>query len=332
MRGGAVMSQRYETDILVTGGSLEGCIAALELAKSGRKVLVTEQSGSLGGASTNGLEIYLPWEKIKDDRAREYAGRLWQQAGEKEGVAGPLYHDQKAKLVLAGWLKEAGVTVLTHIFLTEAVQKGEEVICRAECKTGTLEIHAKAVIDSTGYYEASVMAGLPWKQKSDRMESAIKWNGIPAEALKSCMKPGYEEGEGYLMGELALEHKRHSRGISYSADAVRCYHSSVFGETVFCAVRAQLPDLSVFTLSAARSGLRIYAYELRDSLRKQAVGFERASIIHAAPLAKLYGIRSVSRRAQDRIFPVSLDEYSNEAAIIRGIETAEEVQSSTGQD
>lgn len=319
------MNQKYETDILVTGGSLEGCIAALELAKSGRRVLLTEESGSLGGASTNGLEICLDWKKIKENTAKEYARLLWQQAGAAEGLTGPLYHDQRAKLVLARWLKEAGVTVFTHIFLTEAVQEEQEVICKAECKTGTLEIHARAVVDGSAYAEASVMAGLPWKLKSDKSEGAIKWNGISAEALKAYMKPGFEEKEGCLIGELALDYEKRRGNIVYSANGIKCCHSSAFGETIFSAVRAQLPEVSVFTLSAAQAGLRIFAYELRDRLRKQAAGFEQASIIHVAPLMKLYGIRSVRRRAGDRIFPIGMEGYSNESAIIKGMETAKEV-------
>lgn len=42
--------KNVETDIVITGGSLEGCIAALELAKKGYQVLLTEKKGSLGGA------------------------------------------------------------------------------------------------------------------------------------------------------------------------------------------------------------------------------------------------------------------------------------------
>ena len=46
--------KNVETDIVITSGSLEGCIAALELAKKGYQVLLTEKKGSLGGAASNG--------------------------------------------------------------------------------------------------------------------------------------------------------------------------------------------------------------------------------------------------------------------------------------
>ena len=96
-----------EIDVLVTGGSLEGCIAAAELAKKGKKVLLTEKSGSLGGIATNGLENVMHPEQTAERRAAEYAGILREQAGEQEGLKGPFYHDQKAKVVLARMLKEA---------------------------------------------------------------------------------------------------------------------------------------------------------------------------------------------------------------------------------
>ena len=47
-------------DLLVVGGTLEGCIAAVVAARSGYKVVLIENSGSLGGLATNGLHSWFP--------------------------------------------------------------------------------------------------------------------------------------------------------------------------------------------------------------------------------------------------------------------------------
>ena len=318
-------TERLETDVLVTGGSLEGCIAAAELAKQGKKVLLTERSGSLGGAATNGLENGLRPDRIQDKRAAEYAELLREQAGEREGVKGPLYHDQKAKVVLAGLLKEAGVTVLTHIFPYEVFQEGGKILCRAECKTGTLEIRSRALIDGQAFQESAAMAGLPWQKGRNFGEGAVKWNGIPGEALKKMLMPGYEEGEGYLTGTLALEPVLHRKEIRYGCPQVRCGHSSVFGETIFSGIKVELPGTDGFVLSDALAGLRIYAYTLRDFLREQVPGCVKASIIHVAPVMGLYGIRKYENEHQDGIFPMGMEQYSNEEAILKGVETGRAV-------
>ena len=67
-------------DALIAGGSLEGCIAAVELAGRGRKVLLTEENGSLGGMCTNGLEVWLPAESEEEEKVRQYRERILREA------------------------------------------------------------------------------------------------------------------------------------------------------------------------------------------------------------------------------------------------------------
>ena len=140
--------ERIQTDVLVAGGSLEGCVAAAELAGRGKKVLLAEESGSLGGLSANGLEIFLPVRET-EGKAREYAEYFLEEAGEEAGA--PFYQDQKMKLALRRMLEKRGVTVLTHMFPAGAELQGDEAVCRLAGKTGILEIGAKVLIDGTAY-------------------------------------------------------------------------------------------------------------------------------------------------------------------------------------
>lgn len=317
--------KRLDTEVLITGGSLEGCIAAVTLAKKGRQVLLTTKRGSLGGISSNGLETYLSPEKIQGETAESYGRLLKQQAGEMEGVTGPLYHDQKCKLVLAKLLKDAGVTVLTHIFPFEAMQNDTGMICRAECKTETLEIHSKAVIEAEPFLDMAGMTDIPWKRGKASATGAVKWNCIAGDLLKEYLEPGYEEGEGYIAGMLNLGYVKKEKDFCYGEGLVKCYHSKKFGETIIRGIKIQLPELTAFTLSQANAGLRMYAYELRNQLRATKKGFEEASIIHIAPELDLYGVRCVADLQYGRLFFTGLEEYSNEKALEAGVAAADRV-------
>ena len=46
---------KYETDVLVVGGGAAGVVAAVAAARMGRKVLLCEAGGCLGGVGTTGL-------------------------------------------------------------------------------------------------------------------------------------------------------------------------------------------------------------------------------------------------------------------------------------
>ncbi len=319
-------TERQETDVLIVGGSLEGCIAAASLAKAGRKVLLTLREGSLGGAATGGLEVSLFCEKIKEPRAAAYAEELLEKAGRAEGTKGPLFHDQRCKLVLAQMLEAAGVTVLSHIFPFEVKQEEEEIVCLAECKTETLEIHSRALVDAEPYGAVLAMAGIPWQPGSSKAYGAIKWNGIPTQALAEALEPGSLCGEGFLIGMLQPEFSWKKNGITCGNEAFRCFHSPDFGETIMAGVPITLPDFSIFTLSRAEIALRGYAYRLRDTLRKTRQGFEKASIIHIAPQVEWYGTRRFAEKRRGRLFSIGLEEYTNEKAIEAGVACADLVQ------
>ena len=46
---------REEVDVLVVGGGVAGCVAAISAARAGARTAVIEAFGTLGGAATQGL-------------------------------------------------------------------------------------------------------------------------------------------------------------------------------------------------------------------------------------------------------------------------------------
>lgn len=324
------MSQTMEkkVDVLVIGATLEGCVTALELAKGGYRVLLTEESGSLGGMATNGLEVYLPWRELSESKVREYASYIWQEAGKEEGLLGPLYHDQKCKLVLKRMLEEAGVTFLTHVFPAKISQKERELVCDMAVKTGYLRILAKAVIDATDFGEMAGIAGWNWQQDRDYVSVSVKWNGVKGEQLKTHLQEGYEDKGGCVTGRLRLMYHEEREGIQYGGQEVVCCHNDKFGETIMIGLTAKVPGIDPFTLSRAQSGLRKFAYGLRDHLRSQMPGFEKANIIHVSPILNQYGVRKFETDREKGLFLINGSGcgYAGLQAIEKGIDMSEQVK------
>lgn len=316
-------------DALIAGGSLEGCIAAVELAGRGRKVLLTEENGSLGGMCTNGLEVWLPAESEEEEKVRQYRERILREAGAEEGLSGPLYQDQKLKAVLKKMLDEAGVTALTHIF-PEEVGVGESgVSARMAVKTGTLEISSKILLDGTADLELAGAAGLERTAAKSRVSAAVKWNGVSEETWRQRIETVTGEGEGWLTGKMSSGLSMDWKGILFTADHLFCSWSSRFGELIMTGLTADLPELSRFTLSDAQAGLRLFSYRLRDDLRKSGPGMEKVSIIQTAPVMNLYGTRKASGRIyENKLFLMNqeTERYSNLEAIRLGIRVAQEAE------
>lgn len=362
--------KEIRTDVLVTGSGLEGCIAAAELAKAGLHVLLIGQQGSLGEASTNGLETYLSLSDLSSEKACSYGKRILKEAGEAQQINGPFYDDQKLKTVLASLLKEAGVTVLTHIFVSEVIPgaEGKESLCRIECKTGPIDVYAKAIVDAGDYAATAAAAGFVSEEAADeempeslsretqaeenrekektekekttaervrKIRSSMKCSGISEQELQKHAKPGYRKEGDYLIGELDFpfaERKKCSGGkgeILYTSQSVHFCRNSRFGETIFTGIEAQTTALDPFVLSQIQAGMREFSYDLRKELREKEI-FPQMTIIFVSPILNRYGVRKAQIPETVGLFRQDTEEYSNAWAIETGIGLAERVKAYLG--
>ena len=64
---GGILVQYFEYDVVIMGGGTAGVLAALASARSGAKTVIIEQTGSLGGSSSNGM----PWGGMFDSEHRQ---------------------------------------------------------------------------------------------------------------------------------------------------------------------------------------------------------------------------------------------------------------------
>lgn len=138
------------------------------------------------------------------------------------------------------------------------------------------------------------------------------------------MAPDAVEKKDCLIGKINLDFVMQEHGIAFDASDMMCCHNTLYGETIFSRIPIKLPDLDIFTLSDAYAGFRKFAYALRDNLHIEKPGFEKAAIIHVAPELEFYGIRRFPERSE-RLFAINITDYTNEAAIIEGIDVAARV-------
>ncbi|MFO7976219.1 MAG: FAD-dependent oxidoreductase, partial [Candidatus Hydrogenedentota bacterium] len=154
-----------DTDVLVVGGGTAGVAAALAARRAGVDVALVERYGCFGGLWTAGLVLIVLCTHAPVDGKRT---KMVQGVGDeilaridalKFGAVnyGPdSRHDattdpEATKYVLAKMLREEGVDIVLHSWVTNAIMDGDAVKgVLFESKAGCMAIRAKAVIDASG--------------------------------------------------------------------------------------------------------------------------------------------------------------------------------------
>ena len=163
-------------DVIVVGGGIAGCAAALAAAREGKSVLLLEKMTMLGGLGTAGhIVIYLP---LCDGYGRQVIGGIaeellllstkysfhddvahWRENGKRYETRydGPSY-----ALALEELLEQSGVAILYDTLAVTPIMQGRR--CKAvvvENKSGRCAYSCIAVVDATGDAEVFSRIGVP---------------------------------------------------------------------------------------------------------------------------------------------------------------------------
>ncbi|MHB9007242.1 MAG: FAD-dependent oxidoreductase, partial [Limisphaerales bacterium] len=165
-----------ETDVLVLGAGSAGCCAALAAREDGRwRVLLVERYGFLGGTSTQALDTFYGFftpgaqpRKVVGglpDRVVDHldsAGAVFLRPNTYGAGTGVNYHPERLKLAWDELLAQAGVSVLLHTTLVDALRDGTGRIDGAVVwtKRGFFRLKARRLIDATGDADLCHLAGL----------------------------------------------------------------------------------------------------------------------------------------------------------------------------
>ena len=194
---------REEYDVIVAGGGVTGCCAALAAARQGVRVALVEQSGQLGGVAAcvgrfpwNGFFNYqedrqivggIPWEIIQRLRAEgeEAETHLDPVMESLTDVNGPLL-----ALILSELLREAGAQVWYHCLAEEPLtENGGVKGVYLRHKEGRRLLRCKVLVDATESAELArkakceVVHGQEGTGKVQVASTAVMLGNVDMEAL-----------------------------------------------------------------------------------------------------------------------------------------------------
>ena len=174
-----------EYDIIVSGGGVAGCAAALSAVRSGKSVLLIEKSLRLGGLATLGLvNLFVPmcngrgtkiisgmceeFVRLSIKRSFDTLPEAWRglnaQKGEKSRFVTHFSPDIFA-LELSKLLDDEGITILFDALAVKPVMQGKRCMgVIIESKSGREFYGAKVIIDATGDADLLERAGVPTVQ------------------------------------------------------------------------------------------------------------------------------------------------------------------------
>jgi hypothetical protein len=172
----------HDFDVLVVGGGNAGCAAAIAAARHGARTLLAERYGFLGGTAT--AAMVGPWMTFHSGRERIVGGIAQEIVERLVGLGGSLGHVPDSsdyvptitpfdpeihKALLFEMMREAGVSLLLHAYVVDAIREGDAVVgARFATVAGMREYRGRVVIDATADAYVAAAAGVPTQQGDDR--------------------------------------------------------------------------------------------------------------------------------------------------------------------
>lgn len=221
-------------DMIIIGGGIAGCAAALAAKRHGKSVLVLEKLTVLGGLATTGhIVIYLPLddgygtqviggiseELIKlSTKYAYYAGDIskWKEEGKRYECK---YNGPAFSLALEELLLNEGIDILYDtLFVGSEIDNSEVKSVYIENKSGRQCIACKAVVDASG--DADLFARANAKTAAAPNNLAI-WNYCTQVNDKYYQKRGGSDGPGLKLvsiGKIDTSQVRQSYEQPYFGD------------------------------------------------------------------------------------------------------------------
>lgn len=317
-------------DIIVVGGGVSGCAAAIAAGRMGKSVLLVEQSGYLGGALTVcGVGPMMTFHSgnkqvikgIMDEivcRLKEVNGTLGHIPDPKQycSTVTP-FNSEKLKLVLDHMLDEAGCSVLFHTMIGAVNVAEDKIQSITVCnKDGLNELCASVFVDASGDGDVAAFAGVPMSfgRKEDNMAQPMTMNmkycNVDTDALLAHMVGCKDEFKRLLESNAysyapyvplalanfreAFEQERKKGTISFEQKQVLMFATDRPGEYLLNTTKILEHDATdAMSLSKAEQLGRKQCEELDAFMRCYAPGFEHALLEITGPSIGVRGSRQL---------------------------------------
>lgn len=325
--GEGMTSERYEElfDVIVVGGGVSGCAAALAAARGGASVLVLEQNGYLGGSLTacgvGPMMTFHAGEKqvikgimqelLEELVSRGYSPGHVPDTKQYTSTITP-FDAEGLKLVLDEKLSQAGCRVLFHTFVGAVEVREGAVVGLTVCnKDGLNRLSAKVYIDASGDGDVAAWAGAPMSKgrpedgAAQPMTLKMKYCDVDTEKLKtyvlghperfSKLAPHFDifcrdipvDLEGF---DEEFKEAKAAGELTIRRENVLLFGTGRCGEYILNTTRVVEHDATdAWSLSDAEQIGRGQCAELDRFLRRRVPGFEHALLEFTGPSI---GVRS----------------------------------------
>jgi len=312
-----------EYQVVVAGAGIAGVVASIAARRQGAKVLLLEDSGTVGGMVTGG-RLTKPHGPVDGgiflemiQRAASVGGANLSTWQVHWGEFGAVLDPEVMQRVILEMLEEAGVEVLLHARVVDVLQDSRVRGLEVAVKSGRKAVLGRAAVDATGDGDVAALAGAPFllgrpaDGKTQPISSYLRVVNVDTPRLARYMREHPEEftelvlpeGDGknpedYRLNLLAsgfgglIDRARKAGDWKVPKGYISVKSGMMPGEVNLNATRFQGNGLDERTLSEAEIELRKQAYNVVDFLRKYVPGFEQALLLEVAP--KL-GVRETRR-------------------------------------
>ena len=296
---------KQEVDILVVGGGPAGIGAAVSAARSGKKVMLLEKRGFLGGNITGSYvetcNHFLHGTNFESDGVyREIEDKYKERFGKSHDIRPNSPHrfsSEYLKIFLDDFMRNEGVEVKFHSFVNDVIIEDNKIECVIiQSKQGPLAIKAKVIIDSTGDGDVAFSSGIPYEQGRDTdglcQPGTVNFRlaGLDVEKLID----GDEDKLKAIEKQFNKDYRAGKTGLSCKRQDLPFGRLTPGGQVTYvnypCAYKIDPTDVDGLTQGELEC--RQYIMEFYEYAKKNFEGFENVEL---ASMASEIGFRE-SRR------------------------------------
>jgi len=281
----------HKTEVLVCGGGPAGMAAATVAARQGRKVLLVERYGRLGGMAVQAMVGPL-MGSVTSPFVDEVLHR----------IGGRRFDNERLDLQYASIVDEAGASLWLHSWAAQVMMDGGAVAgARLLTKQGMIQVDAQVVVDATGDGDLACAAGAAFEQGRpgdglmQPMSIMYRLAGVAEEGALYCGSEQEARKIKLAAGtwEQIVERGMEAGELAPTIGVIRLYRANRPGESVVNATQInQVDGTNVQDLTRAEMEGRRQAYQVLEFVRRHAPGYEKAYI---AAMPAVVGVRETRR-------------------------------------
>ncbi len=266
-------------DLIVVGGGISGICAAVAAARQELSVLLLEESGVLGGAMSNSLVYPFMRFRTRGEGAKLLSAGLFSEIQKRHATYGDSSWETY-KLIFDEMMEEAGVAVLLHATVMEAVCEGRQVVgVKAATKSGVLDFYADFFIDASGDGALIALTGCDYQlgRESDGY----------CQPMTTCFRLSNVDIPQFLKEKETLQQKykeyREKGLIQNPRENILTFNGIGDGILHFNTTRIVMEDpTDAFGISRAEMGARKQIKEMFDFMRENAESCKDANLVYVA--------------------------------------------------